>query len=333
MPIDFPSSPTTGQQYTYAGVTYTYTAQGVWASGGSTGYTASITAPTSPVPGDHWYDLSSGLLSIFINDGNSSQWVLVSPPLAPDVTSLVPEHGRLTYVSATQLAFKPFRGDTIKINGAFYQIPAAGIAGLTNGGLAANTTYYVYAYNNAGVITGEFSTTGHVTSSTVGNSGVETKSGDDTRTLIGMIRTNASSQFVDTAANRFVISWFNRRAIQLTGINVSIGGITATSYVELNSGARINFVNWAEEAVAAGYAGFASANGITNAQATIYLDNIQSQMVMGPLGTIVSSGYAVSLAGTCSFNTSEGFHSLSLYGSTSAVTASFNIFCTAVIRG
>lgn len=31
MAIDFPSSPTTGQVYTYAGVTYTYTAQGVWA--------------------------------------------------------------------------------------------------------------------------------------------------------------------------------------------------------------------------------------------------------------------------------------------------------------
>lgn len=46
MAIDFPSSPTVGQQYTYGGVTYTYTAQGVWAttpaaSGGSTPTVAS----------------------------------------------------------------------------------------------------------------------------------------------------------------------------------------------------------------------------------------------------------------------------------------------------
>ena len=33
--IDFPSSPTVGQRYTFAGVTYTYTAQGVWSPGSS----------------------------------------------------------------------------------------------------------------------------------------------------------------------------------------------------------------------------------------------------------------------------------------------------------
>jgi len=32
MAIDFPSTPTVGQQYTFAGVTYTFTAQGVWSS-------------------------------------------------------------------------------------------------------------------------------------------------------------------------------------------------------------------------------------------------------------------------------------------------------------
>ena len=35
MAIDFPSSPSVGQQYTFAGVTYTFTTTGVWAMGGS----------------------------------------------------------------------------------------------------------------------------------------------------------------------------------------------------------------------------------------------------------------------------------------------------------
>jgi hypothetical protein len=35
MPIDFPSSPTTGQVYTYAGVTYVFSAQGVWTTAGA----------------------------------------------------------------------------------------------------------------------------------------------------------------------------------------------------------------------------------------------------------------------------------------------------------
>ena len=44
-------------------------------------YTASTTPPVSPIAGDLWYDLSTGVLSIFIDDGNSTQWVQIAPPL------------------------------------------------------------------------------------------------------------------------------------------------------------------------------------------------------------------------------------------------------------
>jgi hypothetical protein len=40
MAIDFPTSPTVGQQYSFGGVTYTYTSQGVWSAG--------VTVPTDP---------------------------------------------------------------------------------------------------------------------------------------------------------------------------------------------------------------------------------------------------------------------------------------------
>lgn len=57
---------------------------------GSTGtkglgsYTESATAPTSPVPGAFWYDLTTGVLSIWVNDGNSSQWLQIAPaPVGP----------------------------------------------------------------------------------------------------------------------------------------------------------------------------------------------------------------------------------------------------------
>jgi hypothetical protein len=36
----------------------------------------------SPALGYLWYDLTTGILSIYVNDGNSSQWVQVAPPLA-----------------------------------------------------------------------------------------------------------------------------------------------------------------------------------------------------------------------------------------------------------
>jgi len=63
---------TTGQVLTSAG-------SGIapsWAtaSGGSS-VTTSATAPTSPVSGDWWFDTNSASLLIYINDGNTSQWV------------------------------------------------------------------------------------------------------------------------------------------------------------------------------------------------------------------------------------------------------------------
>jgi hypothetical protein len=152
--------------------------------------------------------------------------------------------GRLTFTSATALAFKPNNGDLIRINGFVWQIPGTGIAGCNNTGvfvngtpgqnLAASTLYYVYAFSNSGTLTCDFSTTGHATSATPGNSGTEVKSGDDTRTLIGMVFTNASAQFVDIC----VASWFNRR-----------NKVGNTSGLTTGISPTINFVTWADEAI------------------------------------------------------------------------------------
>ncbi|MEB2654919.1 hypothetical protein SOP89_26500, partial [Pseudomonas siliginis] len=110
-------------------------------------------------------------------------------------------HGqcRLSYVSGTQLKLSPYNGNNLIINGVPQQIPSAGVT-LANTGLAASTKYYVYAYMNAGTMTLEAVTTAHAT----GTNGVEQKSGDATRTLVGMILTDGSTpgQFVDTPANR-----------------------------------------------------------------------------------------------------------------------------------
>jgi hypothetical protein len=42
-------------------------------------FTAALTAPGSPVVGDFWYSLTTGILSAYINDGTSLQWVQISP--------------------------------------------------------------------------------------------------------------------------------------------------------------------------------------------------------------------------------------------------------------
>ena len=150
------------------------------------------------------------------------------------------------YVSSTSVALKPFNGSDIRINGTVQQIPSSGVTA-TNAGLVASTLYYVYAFMNAGVMTLEFSTTTHATDTTAGNVGVEIKSGDSTRTLVGMMFTNASSQFDDSAQKRNVRSWFNRKsaAINLVlGINTSITG----TFSEVTA-FRTEFVAWAGETV------------------------------------------------------------------------------------
>ena len=180
------------------------------------------------------------------------------------LTRSVGECGRLDYVSATAVAFKPYNGDALKINGAIYQIPASGIVGLANTGvyvngvagqnLAASTRYYVYAFVNAGVVTGDFSTTTHATSTAAANSGVEIKSGDETRSLIGMVYTNASSQFSNTYKSKLVISWFNRL------VNYSYGDHTNSYQASVLSPLAVmasacDFVTWGEEAVFLGIHG------------------------------------------------------------------------------
>jgi hypothetical protein len=150
-------------------------------------------------------------------------------PQGPSGDVNVPLGGRLTVLNNSTLQFKPFRGDRIKINGLIYQIPAAGIVGLGWSGVFVNgvagqslvngTTYRVYCFNNAGVLTADYSTTAHATSTTAGNVGVEIKSGDDTRSLIGLIIASASPNvFYDTPIYRNTRSWFNPQRVTFQNV-------------------------------------------------------------------------------------------------------------------
>ena len=79
MAINFPNSPSNGDTHTASGKTFTYDATaGLWNPADSIVIPSSDTAPSSPSPGDVWFDSSSGTLYFYYNDGSSSQWVGVS---------------------------------------------------------------------------------------------------------------------------------------------------------------------------------------------------------------------------------------------------------------
>lgn len=208
-----------------------------------------------------------------------------SSPASPQIMQL---GGQLKYVSATTVSFAPYAGSYIQINGVVQPIPPAGVVGLANTSvfvngvaaqnLAASTVYYVYAFMNAGVLTADFSTTTHVTSPTLGNAGTEIKSGDDTRSLIGIIRTNASSQFVDSATQRFVLSWFNPAALVLTNNITANKSTTSATFVEWDATKRVEFLVWSSSVVSASLFGTSSfSNTAANAALGIGFDGIAGE--------------------------------------------------------
>lgn len=76
--IYYRSAPDTWAQVTI-GANLSFIGGTLAGSAGGNAYTESSTAPSSPHSGDLWYDLSTGALSIYVNDGTSSQWVNISP--------------------------------------------------------------------------------------------------------------------------------------------------------------------------------------------------------------------------------------------------------------
>lgn len=242
--------------------------------------------------------------------------------------------GRLSFVGTTALKFAPHRGDLIKINGALYRIPAAGIAGTANTGvfvngagganLAASTLYYVYAFINAGVVTADFSTTAHATSSTAGNEGVEIAVGADSRTLIGMAWTDASARFADSA----LASWFNRRSRPTAQASQSI---TTTSGSEV-AGPAMTFVTWADEAVSIRLTAWLANTGNNYNYASLYIDG--GQVGGNSTGDTSPSVTRINMAMSHDALLSEGKHAVNAAAASgSGAGATLNYWLYATFRG
>lgn len=151
--------------------------------------------------------------------------------------------------SGSNLVLSPFNGNLIVINGTICTVPDAGVS-LAPGSLSTATDYNIYAVATDGVVTSlEAATTAHATSTTSGNKGTEIKSGDDTRSLVGKARLIAGPAFADTAAQRFVRSWFNEVGIVASNYFTANQTTTSTTAVELTSSTRAEFILWGSELV------------------------------------------------------------------------------------
>ena len=230
-------------------------------------------ATNMPIKGGVSYTCAAGDTVIFSKDGNGSLHVDI---FKADGTALVAKSNQIygqcrLAVSGSDLKLSPFGGNLLTINGVACTIPDAGVKLVPTG--TADDVFYIYAYMNAGTMTLEASTTARATSTTAGNNGNEIKSGDDTRTLVGMAY-NGSDTWSTT------LTWHNRRSISARAWLTANRTTSSTSIAEINTEARVYFLTWADEAV------LANANG-TAGNSTAYQS---TNMAIGWDGVAVFGG-------------------------------------------
>jgi hypothetical protein len=109
--------------------------------------------------------------------------------------------------AATTLYYTPWVGNYVTLwNGSNWQQNQFSEKSLALGSLSASTYYYIYGYlNSSGDLQLEASTTGFTN-----QDGINCKSSDHTRVLLGAVYMNGSTQTNDSAAHRNVVNMYNR---------------------------------------------------------------------------------------------------------------------------
>lgn len=128
MALNFPTSPTVGQIYAVDGVSWRWDGTS-WqvAAEASTYVPVSIGAqpPASPLVGDLWWNNTTGRMSIYYSDSDSSQWVSANSPSnqilditsAQVVTALLDSLTAYADIAAASVGGVPV-GGLFKIDGA-----------------------------------------------------------------------------------------------------------------------------------------------------------------------------------------------------------------------
>jgi hypothetical protein len=226
---------------------------------------------------------------------------------------------------SSNIVLSPKGGNLVTVNGVPCTVPDAGVS-LAPTGLTAGSLYFVYATCSAGAVNAlEASTTGHSISTTAGNKGVEIKTGDDARTLVGMIRPASGPAFVDSIQQRFVRSWFNDSGTEAQGGFTTDRTTTSTAPVELNSEIRTEVLLWSGERLSYTMSGSATltVSGGNALYAAVGFDSatvVDYLQLVSPAANFYANIFGVTRLKT---GQSEGYHWITLLGAGSAGTATY----------
>ncbi|WP_309902479.1 hypothetical protein [Variovorax soli] len=221
--------------------------------------------------------------------------------------------------SGSILVLQRYNGVGLTINGVTYAIPSAGVS-LAPTSLTPGTAYNIYAYMNAGTMTLEASTTAHATDSTTG---IEIKSGDATRTLVGKAQPVAGPAWSDSINSRLVISYYNRRPIFCqAGLGGNISN-SSTSAAELSTTLQNVFLTWGDAASFSfdGYASNSTAGAVC--RSGLSLDGTSLLEAFNIAQDPGAGNVLMPVSVTGVFNTTEGGHYVTAYVSVSAGTGTW----------
>lgn len=235
---------------------------------------------------------------------------------------------KLNYTSATVLTLAPKNGGLIWIDGYNYPVPA-GLT-ITNSGLSANTLYYVYVQQVAGVLSIVVSATTHAP---LAANGVEVMFGDATKTLVGAVWTNASSQFADAVGLRNVATWYNRSGKAIYGITPSTATIGSGSSGEISALWRVEAVVWGDDAPnmnIMGYTQNSAQGGGVNNSTFFGLDGVAQALGTRTPSATVNTPDGVSLS--LNVVVAEGHRVFSPFGSATGGTGTWSAQIAGTVR-
>lgn len=220
----------------------------------------------------------------------------------------------LDYLSPTEIRLQRLKGSELWVNGGSRTIPEGGVL-LERTGLTVNTTYYVYAAWVSNTMVLEASTT-----QPVWFQGLVCKTGDASRTLVGLVHTYYTAvEWRDTPKERFVLSYFNPSVRLSEGYFSAPRSTTSTSTVEVHDEIRASFLTWGDlqptqfSAMEISLDGHVFMPSISACTTYLGLDGV---MVSGVhLNNQTPNPYQASVGQSRVINpSSAGWHFISLYG-------------------
>lgn len=220
--------------------------------------------------------------------GNTSWYQPVTDNWTSLEKQVIAFQGRMQWDSATQVSLQRYGGDTVDVNGESVSIGASGITLTTTDNLilstgadaaaamGASTLYYVYVSNSsASPFPNDLRASTTAPSSFNGVKNLGTSGNAANWRFVGYVRTNGSTQFVDSTSQRFVINYYNRRRLHLYAIDTTNSWTYTTAtwrQANANAANQIEFISNGEDTVEATVFGISESTTNTSRQVGVGVD-------------------------------------------------------------